>query len=166
MPPMIWNTEPDRPPTAVLKLMRRSRVLPKNRSAMNEDAIGKIMPRPRPSATARGKQDVEALGRFGHEGREAAQEHEDHGDDEDGLLLHVALQDADQDGPEDGHQGRDALDLLDHDGVDAHFLIGTAHRRQGRRDEGLHILHDDDAQCGDLDGPAVQGTTLGVLVPL
>ena len=111
---------------------------------------------------ARGKQDVEALGRFGHEGREAAQDHEDHGDDEDGLLLHVALQDADQDGAEDGHQGRNALDLLDHDRVDAHFLVGTANRRQRRRDERLHVLHDDDAQCGDLDGPAVQGTTLGV----
>ena len=50
-PPMIWKMDPDMPPTAVLQLMRRSRFLPTNRSAMNEEAIGKIMPRPRPRTT-------------------------------------------------------------------------------------------------------------------
>ena len=48
---MIWNREPDRPPTAVFQDIKRAFWAPKNRSAMKEEAMGKIMPRPRPSMT-------------------------------------------------------------------------------------------------------------------
>jgi len=96
---------------------------------------------------------IEAGERFGHEAADDARSgRADHGDPQDALLLHDALEHDDEQGAGDGEQRGDRLDELDVGRADHRVCCGDI--GDCRRGERLRVLECQDAQNGDLDDEA------------